>query len=1573
MAKITDNHKMSLQKQRLLAQLLQKKAAGRQIQASRITPRSADEPTELSFAQQRLWFLNELTPDSAAYTFTNIVRFSGPLEPTILIDSLKQIVARHENLRTVFQSVDGLPTQIILREINLQVPIIDLSYLLESEQEIKLQQHATREAQKSFNLSEGPLINASLLCLSAERYALILTMHHIVYDGWSLAVLFSELKSIYESFSGGQISALEPLAIQYADFALWQRKGLQSKAQRKQLDYWKNQLSGDLPILQLPTDYPRPASPTYRGRMQWFNLSKSLTSALQDLAVREDCTLFMVLMAAFNVLVGRYALQDEVIVGTPIANRNRQETEALIGFFINTLVFRTSLSENPDFCELLARVNKVAIDAYANQDLPFEKIVQEVHPDRNLNQNPIYQVMFALQNTPPPPDNIGDAAVSIEEVDSGTAVFDITVSLYQSDQGIKGYFEYSSELFEQATIARMIAHYQVLLENIVNNPEALIDDLLLMTPQEIQTITRDWNENGTDIDVNRCIHQLIEQQAEKYPDSLALVDQDNKLTYQALNERANQLAHYLQKQGVISDKLVGVCLERSTEMFIAILAILKAGGAYLPLDPNYPRQRISYMLEDSQTSIIVTSNQQLDRLSDCKAKVIQLDREWSKIALHAKTSPPSRATSNNIAYIIYTSGSTGQPKGVMVTHANLVHSTLARIGYYQQPIGRYLLLSSFSFDSSVAGIFWTLCSGGELHLPKAGVETDVDFLCELIKQVKITHLLCLPSVYSLMLELSQSGQLDSLDCVIVAGESCPHSMPYKHFQVMPNTGLFNEYGPTEGCVWSTVYQFTADNLNQPVSIGRPIDNVQIYILDQGLNPVPIGVIGEIYIGGAGIARGYLHRQALSDEKFVKNPFNLSGGRLYKTGDLARYLPDARILFCGRTDHQVKIRGYRIELGEIEAALSRHEDIDNVVVIARQRQLSDYPAEENSLHLVAYIVASRAQPLSINELQNLLKESLPGYMVPQSFIFIEDIPLSPNGKVNIEALPDTDPRQTTIEAELAVAENPIEEKLVEIWCSVLAVKNIGIHDNFFEIGGDSILSIRIIARARNLGIYVSPKQIFQHSTIAELARVAKTELITTAEQGLVTGEVPLTPIQQWLFERELPNPAYWNQAFMLEIPKDMNIALVEQAMDQILIHHDLLRSCFVKKNQQWSQKIVERLELFKIDRLDLSGQSFSEIRNSFVSQTTHLQASLKLEQAKLMAVCHFKMPRSYQHDRLFITVHHLAVDLVSWSTILEDLETVYLQFQSSKTIALPAKTTSYKEWSQALIKYAQSETLTKQIDYWTSMPDKNIFEIPVDIANGNNSEASQKKYRVSLSLDETQLLLKKVPTVYNSRIDDLLLSAISQVITAWTGHSILTIGMEGHGREQINDDIDLSRTVGWFTSYFPVALSYEKINAGDCIKSIKEQLRAIPEKGIGYSILRYLSNDPVLVDQLTRVNQANILYNNLGQFYTRENSESLFNMVDEVKSPLHDLSGPRSHLIEIDVMILDDQLRFDWVYSDNIHFSKTIEKLADDTLAALRQLIEHCLLPDSGGFSASDFPEANLNQEDLNELLDLLDD
>ena len=1052
----------------------------------------------MSFAQQRLWFLDQLEPGNSVYNIPAAMCLRGALNGAALEQSLNEIVRRHEALRTTFSVMEGQPVQVIAPGLALTLPVVDLGNLLETEREAEAQRLTIEEAQRPFDLAQGPLLRTTLLRLDKEEHILLLTMHHIVSDGWSMGVLFRELSALYEAFSAGKPSPLPELPIQYADFAVWQRQWLQGETLEAQLAYWKKQLDGVCPVLELPTDRPRPAVQTFRGARQSMVLSKSLTEAVKALSHQEGTTLFMTLLAAFQTLLYRYTGQDDIIVGSPIANRNRSEIEGLIGFFVNTLVLRTDLSDNPTFRELLGRVREVALGAYAHQDLPFEKLVEALHPERDLSRNPMFQVMFILQNTPMATLELGGLTLNQLNVDWGIAMFDLTLSMRATEQGLMGFLEYNTDLFNAATISRMLDHFQTLLEGIVANPDQPIATLRLLTEAEWYQLLVEWNDTKVDYLEDLCIHQLFEAQVERTSDATVVIFGDKQLTYRELNTKANQLAHYLRKCGVGPEVLVGIYVERSPEMVIGVLGILKAGGAYVPLDPSYPKERLVFMLEDTCVAVLLTQERLLEVLPEHGTEVVCLDSDWEAITQESEENPINGASAENLAYVLYTSGSTGKPKGVAMSHRSLCNLIWWQLSSKLPSGAKTLQFASLSFDVSFQEIFSTWCSGGTLVLISEELRRDAVGLLGYLTDKSVERLF-LPFIALQQLAEVADGQgpiPTSLREIITAGEQLQITRPIVSlFSKLTDCTLHNQYGPTESHV-VTAFTLTGSPSGWPAlpPIGRPIANTQIYLLDRNLQPVPVGVSGELYIGGDSLARGYLNRPELTAEKFISNPFSDEAGtHLYKTGDLARYLPDGNIEFLGRLDHQVKIRGFRIELGEIEAVLSQHLAVQETVVIVRE----DTPSDKR---LVAYLVIKQEPFPTINELRSFLKEKLPDYMVPSAFMFLDALPLTPNGKVDRQALPAPDRVRPELESTFVAPRTPVEEVLAGIWAKVLGLEQVGIHDNFFELGGHSLLATQVISRLRDaFQVELPLRSLFEVPTVADLAE--RVETVRWAVQGL----------------------------------------------------------------------------------------------------------------------------------------------------------------------------------------------------------------------------------------------------------------------------------------------------------------------------------------------------------------------------------------------------------------------------------------------------------------------------------------
>jgi len=1013
------------------------------------------------------------------------MRLKGSLNISALEQSLNEIVRRHEALRTSFVMREGKPVQVIAPSMSIPLLVVDIREWQEAEQEIQLQKIINEETHRAFDLTRGALLRTKLIQLSAEEHVFVLTMHHIISDGWSIGILFKELAILYKRYSTGEFLPLPDLPIQYADFASWQRQSLQEEALDTQLNYWKKQLSGELTVLQLPTDWPRPAVQKFRGQRQPLFLPKTLADKLNNFCQQEGVTLFMTLLTAFKVLLYRYTRQEDILVGSPIANRNLAEIENLIGFFVNTLVLRTDLSGNPSFRQLLHRVREVALGAYTHQDLPFEKLVAELQPERYLTHNPLFQTMFALQNFPSPVLELPGLDSTPLPIDTQTAKFDLALELFERPEGLTGWCEYNTDLFTPDTITRMIGHFRVLLEGAVTNPDQRISHLPLLTGVEQHQLFVEWNASTTDYSYDKCIHQLFEAQVERTPDNIAVVFEDQQLSYRELNQRANQLAHYLRLLGVKPEVLVGICVERSLAMVVGILGILKAGGAYVPLDPTYPHERLSLMLEDAQTPVLLMQQSLSGKLPKHHAQVVFLDAQQQHIALHSQENPVTGVTAENVAYVIYTSGSTGKPKGVVMPHLALSNLILWQTNNSTLPSeARTMQFASFSFDVSFQEMFSAWCAGGTLVLSSDDVRKDPVALLNFLVDKAIARLFLPCVALQQLVDIAdvQRPHLTNLREVITSGDQLQITQNVRNFFSRLENCIFqNQYGPSESHAM-TAYTLTGSPENWPVlpSIGRPISNTQVYLLDQNLQPVPISVPGELYIGGVCLARSYLNRADLTAERFIHNPFSTQvEDRLYKTGDLARFLPDGNIEFLKRIDHQVKIRGFRVELGEIRAVLGQYPGLRKAVLTVREDTL-------HNKRLVAYVVLKEAQSHSVTELRHFVKDKLPDYMVPSDFVILESLPLTPNGKVDYKALPIPKTRPQ-IEKDFVAPRNCVEKALAEIWAEVLDLDRIGVHDSFFDLGGNSLLATQAISKVRQIFQLKLPlRVIFETSTVAEMA-------------------------------------------------------------------------------------------------------------------------------------------------------------------------------------------------------------------------------------------------------------------------------------------------------------------------------------------------------------------------------------------------------------------------------------------------------------------------------------------------------
>jgi amino acid adenylation domain-containing protein len=1056
-----------------------------------ISRRSGQDSPPLSFAQQRLWFLDQLEPDRSLYHVSKAVRLSGVLNVEALRQALDSIMARHEALRTNISAADGQPVQVIRAPQTVALPVIDLRGWDDAEREAELQRLLAEESRRPFNLTCDLMLRAMLLRLADEQHILLLAMHHIASDGWSMGVLIREFSLLYNAAATGRTAALSELPIQYADYALWQRQRLQGEVLEAHLSYWKHQLAGAPAVLELPTDRPRPAVQVYHGARQSLTLPPALSTALKSLSQREGVTLFMTLLAAFQTVLQRYTGRDDIVVGSPIAGRLQPETEDLIGFFVNTLVLRTDLSGNPTFRALLHRVRETALEAYAHQELPFEKLVEELQPERTLSYAPLFQVMFVLQNAQRTALELTGLTIQPLDIERETAKFDLSLVFIEEGTGLRARLAYNTDLFDDATMVRLLRHFRTLLEGIVAAPDTPIAQLPLLTTAERHQLLVGWNQTHVDGPKDSCVHELFEAQVARTPDAVAVVHADRQLSYRELNTRANQLAHYLQRLGVGPEVPVGLFVERSLDMIVGLLGILKAGGVYVPLDWALPQERLAFMLQDTQASLVLTQQCGVESLPQVTLPLIRLDMDWALITQEPAENPDCATNPAHLAYIIYTSGTTGTPKGVMIQQRSLAHYTeTAAAEFGIGPGDRVLQFASIGFDTAAEEIFPCLIRGATLVLRTDEMLETVSSFLQQCHDWEITTL-DLPTAYwhevtaqlaAEVLELPPAVRL-----VIIGGErALPARLATWYQRVTSRVRLVNTYGPTEATVVATICDLSppaTDVLPQEVPIGRPIRDVRVYLLDRFLQPVPIGVAGEIYIGGAGVSRGYLNRPGLTAERFLPDPFsNAAGPRLYRTGDLARYRPDGCLEFVGRADHQVKLRGFRIELGEIEAILGQHPAVREAVALAWE----DAPGGKR---LVAYVVPTQQPTPTTSELRLFLQKKLPDYMVPSAFVILNTLPLTPNGKVDRRGLPAPERVRPMLEDTFVPPRNLVEEAVAKIWAEILRLERVGIDDNFFDLGGHSLLATQLMSRVRaTFYVELSLRSLFQQPTVAAQAQM-----------------------------------------------------------------------------------------------------------------------------------------------------------------------------------------------------------------------------------------------------------------------------------------------------------------------------------------------------------------------------------------------------------------------------------------------------------------------------------------------------
>ncbi|MCF5018360.1 amino acid adenylation domain-containing protein [Pseudomonas lactis] len=1528
-------------------------AAGQRNQQTAIAKVDRSQPVPLSYSQQRMWFLWQMEPDSPAYNVGGMARLRGVLDVGRFEAALQALIMRHETLRTTFPSVDGVACQKVSAQTTVRMGWQDFCALDELQRQQRLQQLADVEAHTPFNLETGPLLRACVVKAGEQEHYLVLTLHHIVTEGWAMDIFARELSALYEAFIDERDSPLPALPVQYLDYSVWQRRWMEAGERQRQLDYWTAQLGNEHPLLELPGDRPRPPVQSHRGELYRFDLSDELAARVRAFNAQQGLTLFMTMTATLAVLLYRYSGQTDLRIGAPVANRIRPESEGLIGAFLNTQVLRCQLTGQMQVSELFEQVRHTVIEGQSHQDLPFDHLVEALQPPRSAAYNPLFQVMCNVQRWEfQQSRQLAGMTVEYLANDARATKFDLNLEVTDLDHRLGCCLTYSTDLFDEPRIARMAAHWCNLLEALIADPGQRLSELPLLSADEQRALQDSLGVEKGAHRLDQCIHQLFSQQASQRPDAPALTFAGVTLTYAQLDERANRLAWMLRERGVGPQVRVGLALPRSLEMVIGLLAILKAGGAYVPLDPEYPLDRLHYMIEDSGIGLLLSDAALFEALGELPATVACwcLEDDSPVLANYPAEALPFVSLAQHQAYLIYTSGSTGKPKGVVVSHGEIAMHCQAVIERFDmRPDDCELHFYSINFDAATERLLVPLLCGARVVLRAQG-QWDAEEICALIRTHRINVLGFTPSYGSQLAQwLATQQQTLPVRMCITGGEALTGEHLHRIRAAFMPQLFFNAYGPTETVVMPLA-SLAPEQLEEgagSVPIGSIVGERVAYILDADLALVPQGASGELYIGGAGLAQGYHQRPGMTAERFVADPFAIEGGRLYRTGDLVRQRADGLVEYLGRIDHQVKIRGFRIELGEIETRLLEHEAVREAVVLAL-----DAPSGKQ---LVAYLVSDAEHAALRDALKAHLKAQLPDYMVPAHLIVLQSMPLTANGKLDRRALPEPDP-EANRQAYVA-PRSELEHSLAAIWCAVLNVEQVGLDDNFFELGGDSILSIQVVSRARQAGIHFSPRDLFQHQTVQSLAAVATRSERVIAEQGLLTGPSGLTPIQHWFFDTDIPARQHWNQALVLKPLQLLDAHRLEQALLAVLEHHDALRLSFTPHGAQWHAEhlgVPEGGVLLQAQVRDMQ---------ACTALFTDTQRSLDLAQGPLLRALLVDGPQGQQ--RLLIAIHHLVVDGVSWRVLLEDLQNVYRQLSEGQSVSLPAKTSALRDWAARLQAYAHSESLREELSLWQAQLAGPAVALPVQRPQGARRNSDAETVSVRLDAKRTRQLLQQAPSAYRTQVNDLLLTALARVLCRWSGQASALIQLEGHGRETLFDDIDLTRSVGWFTSAYPLRLT-PQAEQGDSIKAIKEQLRGVPHKGLGYGVLRYLADD-LCKQSMAALPSAQITFNYLGQFDQSFGADALFHPLEETAGLAHDPDAPLPNELSIDSQVYGGELVLRWTFSRERHDQQVIRDLAEAYLAELHSLIAHCLQDDAGGLTPSDFPLAHLTQVQLDAL------
>ncbi|WP_122372348.1 condensation domain-containing protein, partial [Pseudomonas savastanoi] len=1539
----------------------------------------------LSFAQQRLLFLWQLDPQSDAYKMTTGLRLQGPLNESALRRAFDHLIERHEVLRTVFHTDGDQAQQVLLHDQTVALDSIDLSGLADVElRDAELALRVITVTSQPFDLRTGPLLRAHLFRLASDEHVLVVSMHHIVSDGWSMDVMIQEFVHCYQAYCEGREPALPELPLQYADYAIWQRSWLEAGEGARQLDYWRSQLGDEQPLLDAAQDFPRPVTQSYQGEHLRFDFGADLSRQLNAFARTQGMTLFMLVLAGFSLFLSRKAGQRDIRIGVPNANRGRAETEGLIGFFINTQVLRCQVDERLSYLDLLVQIRDTSFGAQAHQDVPFEQLVDQLAPERSLGHNPLFQAKFNQNVILKQKTALKLAGLEVSEYafDKQGAHFDLALDITDDGTLIHGDMAYASDLYRRATVEGFIPEMLALFKTLLDAPQAplfSLGALAIEPPRQVREAAPQ-------------VLQLWDQQVRTQPDALAARCLDRSLTTLELDQAANQLAHHLIRTGISEGQPVAVLMERSLDWLTAVLAIFKVGGVYMPLDVKAPDARLQQMLSNAQAKVLLCAEGDVRQTSldvaGCEG-LAWTPALWQDLPV---SRPDITLSADSAAYVIHTSGSTGQPKGVLVSQGALASYVRGLLEQLQlAPQASMALVSTIAADLGHTVLFGALCSGRTLHVLTEALGFDPDAFAAYMAEHQVGVLKIVPGHLAALLQASQPADVLPQHALIVGGEACSPELVEQVRQLKPDCRVINHYGPSETTVGVLTHELKVDTipcgselvreeagtglqkaeallplsraseaspgslpqglyLSTKVPVGAPLPGASAYLLDDVLNPVGTQVAGELYIGGDSVALGYIGQPALTAERFVPDPFAENGARAYRSGDRMRRNHQGLLEFIGRADDQVKVRGYRVEPAEVARVLLNLPSVAQASVLA-------LPVDEveSRLQLVSYCVAAAGASLTVDNLREQLAACLPDYMVPAQIMLLDSLPLTANGKLDKRALP----KPGVVKQRYTAPVGEIEEKLAAVWADVLKLEQVGSTDNFFELGGDSILSLQIIARAKRQGIKLSPKQLFEKQTIGQLASVAK--LIQKRPAALVeqvSGSLPLLPIQARFFELDIPERQHWNQALMLKPLQTLDAIHLQAALTALIEQHDALRLGFTQQDGQWQATFgaLNTRDLLWTHELD-SAERLPELADE-------AQRSLDLKNGPLLRAVLIDLPQGEQ--RLLLVIHHLVVDGVSWRVLLEDLQQAYVAIATGQPLALATKTSSLQSWAEHLQAYAQSPALAQELDYWQTQLKDVSDALPCDHPHGGQQQKHALSVVTQLNGEQTRQLLQDAPAAYRTQINDLLLTALARVVSRWTAQPHALIRLEGHGREDLFDTLDITRTVGWFSNLYPVRLTPQATLA-DSLMTIKEQLRAVPDKGIGYGALRYLGSESAR-QTLQALPLGSIVFNYLGQFDGSFDAQgALFTPSAESSGASQSADAPLAAPLSINGQVYGGELRLSWTFSGAVFERDTVQRLADEYAVELQQLIAHCTREGVAGVTPSDFPLARLSQSQLSNL------